>query len=454
MSVITPDELNAKLDELETKLPKLDGVKNSFWKTTTQCQTLLSESGATTKPVKVTGAAKRFTPNGLFYLEYLSFTGAASKLISNLTVIIKPVNEPSFTLKLISSKDATYAFGFTRKFCEWFEIYSTAIISKPVLTKINVYGTDSSQLSSFSKDIEYVIKARDTFDSFKEQTTNEHLETLEKIEQLENKSKELSSTISEYKIELSELESSVSATRAKYAEENSKLQKIKLDANHFEERKTLAFNNVAQLTETADELNKKISTLDGTLKKLTSDKNLISDEYGPYVKEGKSQAQVYSALLTIPLLAIFFAIYQIYMGASNLLNAAYQSPSDIFAAFILRIPFAAIFGLAIFYCWKISSAMIQKIFKIHGDRLTLAKLLVVARETVHSSARNLNITDHEKFQEQTALKIEVLKSHMAKDLTESFTYQPVPTFKAPPTQPVQNAVNDVSAAPEDADITK
>ncbi|MGY2313564.1 hypothetical protein ACW9I6_02670 [Pseudomonas sp. SDO5522_S412] len=448
MSAITSEELNAKLDELETKLPKLDGVKNSFWKTTTQCQTLLSESGATTKPVKVTGAAKRFTPNGLFYLEYLSFNGAAQKLVSNLTIIIKPINEPSFTLKLTSSKDATFAFGFVRKFCEWFEIYSNAIISKPLLTKINVYGTDSSQLTSLSKDIEYVINARDTFDSFKEQFTKEHLEALEKTEQLKNKTTELVSNIAEYQAELSELESSVIATKAKNAEENSKLQKIKLDANHFEERKTLAFNNVSQLTETAEELNKKISTMDGELKKLTSDKNLISDEYGPYVKEGKSQAKVYSALLTIPLLTIFFAIYQIYIGASNLLNASYQSPSDIFAAFILRIPFAAIFGLAIFYCWKISSAMIQKIFKIHGDRLTLAKLLVVARETVHSSAKNLNITDHEKFQEQNALKIEVLKSHMAKDLTDSFTYRPVTTFKESPAQPVQDAVNDDSAVSE------
>jgi len=448
MSVITSEELNAKLDELETKLPKLDGIKNSFWKTTAQCQTLLSESGATTKPVKVTGLAKRFTPNSLFYLEYLSFYGTAEKLVSNLIIIIKPINEPSFTLKLTSSKDGTFAFGFTRKFCEWFEIYSSAIISKPTLTKINVFGADSLQLSELSKDIEYVINARDTFESFKVQFKKEHLQTLEKTEELKNKSTELVSKISEYQSEVNELASSVVALKAKNVEENSKLQKIKLDANNYEDRKTLAFNNVAQLTETADELNKKISTMDGELKKLTSNKNLISDEYGPYVKEGKSQAKVYSVLLTIPLLAIFFAIYQIYIGASNLLNTAYQSPSDIFAAFILRIPFAAIFGLAIFYCWKISIAMIQKIFKIHGDRLTLAKLLVVARETVHSSARNLNITDHEKFQEQTALKIEVLKSHMAKDLTESFTYHPIPSFKAPPVQSVQDAVNDGSSASE------
>lgn len=442
MSAITSDELNAKLDELESKLPKLDGIKNALWKTTTQCQTLLSESGATTKPVKITGAAKRFTPNGLFYLEYLSFYGVAQKLVSNLTIIIKPINEPSFSLRLTSSKDGTYAYGFTRKFCEWFEIYSTSIISKPLLTKINIYGSDSAQLATYAKDIEYVINAKDTFTSFKEQLKNEHLETTKETDELKKKSTELVNIIAEHQAELSELEVSLNAIKTESAEENSKLQKLKFDANYFDERKTAAINNISQLTETADELNKKISTLNGELKKLTSDKSLISDEYGPYVKEGKSQAVIYSCLISIPLLTIFFAIYQIYIGANNLLTTAFQSPSEIFAALILRIPFAAIFGLTIFYSWRIANAMIQKIFKIHGDRLTLAKLLVVAREVVHSSTKNLNISDYEKFQEQTSLKIEVLKSHMAKELSEDFKYIPVPIPKPASEEAGPEAVND------------
>lgn len=150
--------------------------------------------------------------------------------------------------------------------------------------------------------------------------------------------------------------------------------------------------------------------------------------------------------MTIPLAAIFFSIYQLYAGASKLLATENQSAIEILAAFILRIPFAAIFGVAIYYSWKIASAMIQRVFKIHSDRLTLAKLLVVARETVHSSAKNLSITDHEKFQEQTSLKIEVLKSHMARDLNEGFSYKPVPnqkqTVKEASAEASPEAVND------------
>lgn len=288
MNLITTEELDATLEEYDAKLPKIDGIKSILWKTTNQCQVLLNESAAITKPVKITGAAKRFTPNGLFYLEYLSFNGTSPRLANSLTVIVKPVDAPIFTLKLKSNKDTTFSFGFVRKFCEWFEIYSTVSSPKPLLTKINVYGTDSVQLTNFANDIEFIIHSRDNFESIKEELKKEITDSTTKHIALTEQNTELNRTVTTYHLELNRLEKLLENSQTQLQEESSKLIQLKLEANHAEERLTSASNNITQLQETSDELNKNISVLNSELKKLTSDKNLISDEYGPYVKEGSS----------------------------------------------------------------------------------------------------------------------------------------------------------------------
>lgn len=443
------EELVKSLSEIGNLYPTFDDVQNLFWKTTVQCQTLLTENGATSQPVKITGAAKRFTPNNLFYIDSIDFHGEnTDKIVSNLTVIVKPVGSAPYTLNLRKVERGTFAFGHINKFCEWFEIYTKSVVGKPTLTRISICGSDASQLSQYAKDIEELDRAKRKVVAYQAAAKTDYESLIEEIDAAKLELSGISSNIVSTSEELSDL--SAQTTELKNSTDVAKhsLAQIRLEAKYALDEKTKATNNVTQLAEAANILNKKISNLETSLKKLTNDKNLISDEYGPYVKEGKSQAAIYSALVTIPLLIIFFSIYQIYVGASNLLTAEYKTATDVLAAFILRIPFAAIFGLAILYSWKIANSMIQKIFKIHSDRLTLAKLLVVARETVHSSAKNLTISDHEKFQEQTALKIEVLKSHMARDLSDDFKYIPIPTTRTPHSETAPKAINDDSVSDE------
>lgn len=454
MAENSQEELVKTLSEIGNLYPEFDDVQNLFWKTTAQCQTLLTESGAISQPVKITGAAKRFIPTNLFYIDSIDFHGEnTDKIVSNLTVIVKPVGLTPYTLELRKVEKGLFAYGHINKFCEWFEIYTKSVVGKPTLTRISICGSDASQLSQYARDIEELTSAKRKVVAYQAAAKTDYDSILAATETAELELSEISSKIESTNEELNDLLAQTTELKNSTNMAKESLAQIRLEAKYALEEKTKAANNVTQLNEAADVLNKNISNLEIHLKKITNDKNLISDEYGPYVKEGKSQATIYSLLITIPLLVIFFSIYQIYVGASNLLTTEYRTATDVLAAFVLRIPFAAIFGLAILYSWKIANAMIQKVFKIHSDRLTLAKLLVVARETVHSSAKNLNISDHEKFQEQTALKIEVLKSHMARDLSEDFKYSPVPTTRTAKAESVSDAVNDDSV-PDEAEVQK
>ncbi|MCR8935654.1 hypothetical protein [Pseudomonas sp. S11A4] len=80
-----------------------------------------------------------------------------------------------------------------------------------------------------------------------------------------------------------------------------KLQQIELETKHFESKSVEAKNNTEQLTQQAENLNKNIADLKTQLQKLTNDRNLISDEYGPYVEEGKSQSKDLLRLNSTPI---------------------------------------------------------------------------------------------------------------------------------------------------------
>ena len=446
MSDQSAEEMESKIAELENKLPALDLANNFLWRTTAQCQVLLDESLATVKPVKVTSVAKRFTPDKPFYIDSINFHGENSKIPANLTVIIKPLGKPSYTLDIRTiDSSVKFVYGYVRNFCEWFEIYSNATLNKPKLTKIRIFGADIEKISAHSEDIGETINLKNGLLKFKEELRKECTTLHEKIDSLTEEKTLLESSVAEATIDhdfkVSELKITATALQDACGELNHVQDSILRNESILTQTK----NNIEQLNETVSNQNKEISRLKTELTKLTSDKNLISDEYGPYVKEGRSQAAIYVLIIIFPLLAIIFSVYELYAGASKLLLTDYKTSGDIVASFILRIPFAAVFGLAIYYSWRLTTAIIQKIFTIHSDRLTLAKLLVLARESVHSAARNLEISNETLFQEQVHLKVEVLKSHLSKDLGNNFEYPPATPKQKQPKR--KEAVNDTEIEP-------
>ena len=440
MSEHSQEDLDSSLVQLEESLPALVSIQNQFWKSSPQFQALLSENGVP-NGVKPTSSARRFTPQDLTYLRIIYIHGdRPEKIAADITVTVKIPGKESYRAAVQHNK--SYAYIWIQNFCDWIEISSTTLLLKPQIKKIEFHGATPEQLAKYAKDIEATIELKRTIEQYKTNAKSEYSETLELLSETQKTIKEIKTEATSLQADNHLLKADNETQLEVLRSNKERIQKADIELKHLLTQATDTKNNTEQLTQQKENLNKNIADLKTQLQKLTNDRNLISDEYGPYVKEGNSQATIYSFLIALPLLAIIFSTYQVYIGASNLLTAEYKSATDVLAAFILRIPFAAIFGLAILYSWKLAYSMIQKIFKIHSDRLTLAKLLVVARETVHSSAKNLNISDHEKFQEQTALKIEVLKSHMAQDLSKDFVYKPIPTPRAAVSDAVSDAVND------------
>lgn len=441
MNLPSGEEFKKQIEDQEEFLPSIVEIKNLLWKTTPQLQALLTNDGAPGKGVKITAAHRRFTTQSLTYIRLIYlYCENPEKAKQDIDITYKPLNKPPISTKANTGK--FYLFLFISDFCEWFEISSNAKFIKPHITKINVHCADETALAKYSSDITKYIEAKSSSEKTIKETIELYEKQLEDIAEATGALSDLKANIAVKNTEQFEIAGSIDELIGELENKQGELSTLELNFKHTSELLTETKNNHEQLSQQATNLNKNISNLRNTLEKLTEDRNLISDEYGPYVKEGKSQARIYLALATLPLVAIIFSIYEVYLGASKLLLTEHATASDIFAAFLLRIPFAAVFALAIFYSWKLSSTIIQKILKIHNDRLTLAKLLIVAREIVHSSTKNLEISDKDKFQEQVALKVEVLKSHLAKELGEDFKYSTLKSSAPATPSPIESAAND------------
>lgn len=201
------------------------------------------------------------------------------------------------------------------------------------------------------------------------------------------------------------------------------VSKLKLRQAELQAKETQLSNNIAQLTEQSADINRRIAQENAELIRLTNDRSLISDEYRDYVKEGKAQSKVYGWLAVIPMLVIVFSVVQVYVGASSILSSTYEGLSELLSAFAQRIPFTLVLGAVIFYSWILISKLFGRIFEIHNDRLTLARLLIIAKDTVFSSAQGLDVSDEVKLRERSILKIQLLKGHLSRDLGSEFEYK-------------------------------
>lgn len=442
MNLPSPEDFNEKLTEQEESLPTIVESQNAYWKTTAQYQALLKEE-IQNPIIKLGKTPRRFTPVSLSYIRTIRiYCDNPDKAKGDITLTVKKINTPPHEIELSTSKDKTFLYGFISSFCDWFEIHTDAKLFKPQIKKIKVLGANDSTLQKYSDEIDnyYALKL-DSAETIRK-AEQEYKDLLSSIKKSEDLIAATEVQITECMSKKVDLSAELGILKETIEEKMRDLLNLENAQKQATENLTSTRNNTEQLTQKSSNLNKEITNLTSTLEKLTSDRNLISDEYGPYVKEGKSQATIYVLIATLPLAAIIFSIYEIYQGASKLLTSEYTSALDVFAAFILRIPFAAVFGLAIYYSWKLTSVIVQKILKIHNDRLTLAKLLIIAREVVHSSSKNLDVPDIEKFQEQVTLKIEVLKSHLARELGEDFKYEQKSKRTDTPSSAKNTAAND------------
>jgi hypothetical protein len=417
--VVETTEIDNAFDELKDSLPDSASWVNSFFKGAGKFSALLQGD----QNFKLDRRAKRFTSTNPVWIRFIRFTtDDAATLKKQLTCTALTLSGKEVEKKLTLDAKGSFAYVWFNELITSFEIKSDGLINRPSLSKININGFDLTTFEKVAEKVSDVLEIKRTIDEVLEKAKTEVKTAQEQYEAEQVRINEIKiecDAVDEKLVELREikegLDNDISASRilASSIEASNQQANASLES---------ARNNVQQLLEQSKDLNERVRREKSQLESITNDKSLISDEYKDYVKEGRSQAFLYVILSFLPLLAIAFAVNKLFTGAEELLLREYKGYMDIFAGLLLRIPFSVVLGLGMYYSWILAANLFSSIFKIHKDRLVLARLLVIAKDTVFSSAQGLDVSDEIKFQERIRLKIELLKSHLSKELSSDFKY--------------------------------
>lgn len=402
------------LEELTSKISKLTfnvTYITELFSTTTYYSALLKPEDPARAAIDIDKRERTFSCDNPVFLRNIELVGANTK---NLEIIVFTSEGTSKKLTIVEY--ASGSFALVNEFCVKFTLRSKGTFVKPKLSGIKVAGFDfklqqkmrnaltefvavNYELANFLAETKKVVAAQEIRNSAAIAAVAEAQEGLSSAEE-----------------ELSEVSEALNVKNKQLLDAELRVKSTEVIAASMNAEIEAKSNNVQQLEREAKRLNIDVADLNQQLSALVNDRSLISDEFSEFVKEGKGQAAIYVKLMILPMLVMGMSVLILFNGANDLIVGHYETSQDIMASILLRVPFAAAVGGAIYYSWVIGSSFMKKIFEIQEERLTLAKLLVLAKNTVFSTAEDLGIDAKEKFHLRTRLKIEMLKSHLAKNL--------------------------------------
>ncbi|WP_085618609.1 MULTISPECIES: hypothetical protein [unclassified Pseudomonas] len=408
VNLVNFDELAGNLSSLSFNVANI----NKLFTTTTLYEQLLKEDTINVSDVSLDKRERFFTTTNPIFLRRIHFTGANQKGIE----LVIYTSEGTTRTVSVPPETRGASVAIINEFCVKFSIKTSNKLSKPTLRKIDIFGFNFINIQKTKAGIQNYITANNNIAEFIKQARSEVSDLQASHDELTAKSTSLAESIETLTTESAELSANVNKEMATLGQVKASIKESESDLNKFNAEIEAKRSNAQQLDRERKILNDEIASLKQELSSLVNDRSVISDEFTDYVKEGKAQARIYLALMILPCLTIGLCAFLIHNGASNLVFTHYAAREDMIAALLLRIPLAVALGAAIYYSWLIGSAFLRKIFSIQEERLTLAKLLVLAKNTVFSTAEDLGIDPKEKFYLRTRLKIELLKSHLAKDI--------------------------------------
>lgn len=405
---------------------------NSLFKTTPAYSPLITppsqEVGASKlepETIEFDKKERAFITTSPVFIRRIEFKGKNAK---NIEVVVHDASGGSKSYAVIEQQGGgqTGVSEFSSKFT----IKSKGTFSRPQINTIIIHGYSTFNFNKLRTNISDFVTACFSLDKTIEKASTELAQKELLLAELSEKSNTLLVAINENRTlfdlqeeKIKEQGDTITRIKNETASSQATLDRLTRD-------ETIKQNNITQLEQKGKDLNASISEKTQQLSKLVNEKSLISDEFHDYIKEGKNQSSIYTKLMIVPCFVIGLCAVLLYNGASDLLFGNYQDKQEIIAAILLRVPFATALGAAIYYSWDIANKFLGKIFQIQEERLVLAKLLVIAKDVVYSTAEELDIDQSEKFEMRTRLKIEMLKAHLANNLGGGF--DPIPTKKQEP----------------------
>lgn len=312
------------------------------------------------------------------------------------------------------------------KVISWFRINPNSRINKIKLTSIIVSGFLKSDFDLIQKnvkicnEIENFLESnkkllKNEIDNFKEEYTKlkNDIDTLKKDKNI------IDGTIKILKNQQTSIENIIT--------ENTKNNVV------ISDELDKARNNLSNLNDSTSKLISEIevlrldeSKLRGDIKKLEANKNLFAYDIEDYVRQGNKNIGLYTFISLLPLIIIGYVSYYLFNGAVNIINiekiALLKIP--VYDVVISRIPFTLVAGAIVIACYEFSKIFIKKILEVNAQKLKFSEIGIVAKEVSAASVDGLELSETDKSDLRTKLKMDMLKHHLKGLSLDSFDYEP------------------------------
>lgn len=309
------------------------------------------------------------------------------------------------SIRFIGSKAGTYAYAPIFKAISGFELVPKGKRSSVEVTRIEATGYHFSALEKAGEDLRKILDAKDSIETYSQQIREEVAALSAKKTALDDEMSRLSVERDEAASEAATVAEELSKIKAEIALETASRDKLNSENRTSQ-------NSLAQLEVKIKSINAEVSRRDLELRQLTDKRRLISDEFSSFVDEGKGQARVYGWISIVPAIMAAVALGFLLYGGWTYAKLIVATPTQAYAYFIQRLPYTAATVTIVGMLLELLRQIVKKVMKIHEDRLTLARLLVIARDATYASAADLEMSEEQIFAERMKVKMILLKAHL------------------------------------------
>lgn len=355
------------------------------------------------------------------YIEKIHLKSKNS--LKNIIVSYHTINDETKNIEINNDKSA-YISTSIKSIIDYITIKPPK--SKKIeLEKLEIFGFRLLEVENITQNLKSIENIReeikreiekitinnqtqlDEIISEKENLDKLHLELDDEVETLTNKKEELENSIKELDNQIKQISETKNNSENRVKDLNNKEQQLN---NSISERNTTLLN-----------LNNDISKKREELKKLENDTSLFAYDVQGYIKTANTHLWWYLGLSLIPWGLIVFITSIIVYGSSDLtLIFKLEEDAKLWTIFWSRMPFVIAVGTVVFVSYEVSNIFIRKIMEINQQKLDFQKLGILAKDVSESATQGLDLSDEEKFELRTKLKMEMLKSHLSKDLGKKF----------------------------------
>ena len=413
------DEVN-ELDNIQPDIIDIDFISNSNNK-----QTKLINNIDDTFTYKLNNKSYEFQLKEPLFIEKIQLKSASDDLKNTVLEIYDYFTNEKIRIPIENYSNHEYIAVPINRVIKSFTLKPPRRILKIKLKSIVLYGYPFSELEHIASIFRKSNKLKEELEVLYETRITELSTREDALETKEEKTvvnlASLENEISEKKVETSELNSELIELKSSIKSDNETFEKLKVSISELQSNESILSrnltditNNIQQREEESGSLNKQISQDKETLKELVDNKNLFAYELQEFLAEGAKNTKTYFWIALIPMLLIVGLTYVLFNGTVDL-TIIYKTHKDmeLTTVFWSRLPFVLVIASIVFVCYEITKIFFKKVMEIHHQKLDFSKIGIIAKDVANTSFDGLDLTDSEKFELRTKLKMQLLREYLS-----------------------------------------